>query len=124
MANATGTVATAASHADPLTSVPIVRTTLPATARPRWAIALSRLVPPNDVMTSAPKLPKVAKTVICSLPMTLRQIANSVGMTMVARTARSAAGNDQVTRHHGAAGCGGDWPAALALSALADWTAL
>ena len=37
MANATGTVTTAASQVVPLTSVPTIRATLPATARPRYA---------------------------------------------------------------------------------------
>ena len=48
----------AASHAEPLASVPIVMAALPASARPRCATALSRLEPPNVVTTIVAKPPR------------------------------------------------------------------
>ncbi len=71
---------------------------LPATASPRCAIALSRLVPPNDVMTSAPKLPKTANRASWRFPASTKVSANRPGMTMVARRARTAAWADQLIR--------------------------
>src|SRR6516225_4730009 len=88
IANVTGTVTSAASQVVPLTSVPMISTTLPATARQRCATNLSFLVPPN-----------VANSAICGSPMTLKVSANSDGTTMAARTARIAAGTDQVGFH-------------------------
>ena len=71
IANATGMVTIAASHAVAWTAVPMVSTTLPTTASPRCAMALSRLVPPNEARTSVAKLPKAANVAICRSPMTL-----------------------------------------------------
>src|SRR5215472_12003242 len=88
-----------ASHAEPLASVPIVMAALPASASPRCAVALSRLDPPNDVTMSVAKPPNTANKVICALPMTLNVSTNRHGMTIVARTARIAAGTDHETRH-------------------------
>ena len=51
MPNVTGTVTITASHAVPLTTVPMVSATLPTTACPRWAITLSRQDPPNDAIS-------------------------------------------------------------------------
>src|SRR5262249_16742493 len=98
MANVTGIVTTAASQVLPLTSVPVTSAMLPATARPRWAIALVLRSPPKEAKTSAPKLPKTARTAICGLPMTLKVTAKMPGTTMHARTARIAASVDQVGR--------------------------
>jgi hypothetical protein len=65
---------------------------------------LSRRVPPNEVSTSVPKPPNTANTAICSLCSTLKVSASKHGMTIVARSARTAAGTDHATRHHGAPG--------------------
>jgi len=99
MANATGIVTTAASHVVPLTSVPMIRARLPATASPRWAVSLSRRVPPKLAKISVANPPNVANSVICASPMTLNVSANSPGTTIVARMARSRAGVDQLIRH-------------------------
>ncbi len=98
MANATGIVTIAASHAVPLTAVPMTSATLPVTARPRCAMALSRPVPPNDAMTSVAKPPNTANRAICWSPMTLNVSANRPGTTIIARTARIAAGTDHTGR--------------------------
>ncbi len=95
IANVTGMVTTAASQVVPLTKVPMISARLPTTARPRWATALSRRVPPNEASSSEANPPNTANSVICGLPMTFRQIANSTGTTSVARTARIRAGTDQ-----------------------------
>src|ERR1700722_5830118 len=93
---------------------------VPAAARPRCAIALSRRLPPNVTVTSWAKLPNTANRAICASPMTLNVSAKISGMTIVARTARIAAGTDHDTRHHGLA-CGpGGRSGAPALWALAD----
>src|SRR3984885_601234 len=88
-------VTTAASQVLPLTTVPMISAKLPTTARPRWATALSRRLPPNETSSSEANPPNAANSVICGLPMTLRQITNTTGTTSVARTARIAAGTDQ-----------------------------
>ena len=98
MANATGMVTSAASQVLPLTRVPIISARLPVTARPRCAVSLSRRVPPKLAKISVANPPNVANRVICTSPMTLKVSANRPGTTMVARTARIAAGTDQVTR--------------------------
>jgi hypothetical protein len=95
---ATGIVTTAASQAVPLTAVPMVSTTLPVTASPRCAMALSRLVPPNDANTRVAKPPNTANGAICGSPMTLKVSANRDGITIVARSARIAAGTDHTGR--------------------------
>ncbi len=99
MAKATGIVTSAASQVIPLTRVPMISARLPATASPRWATSLSRRVPPKFAKSSVANPPKVANKVICGSPMTLNVSANRPGTTRVARTARMAAGTDQVTRH-------------------------
>src|SRR5215472_1634603 len=103
IANVTGTVTSAASQVVPLTSVPMISTTLPATARPACATSLSFLVPPKLAMTSVANPPNVANSAICGSPMTLKVSANSDGTTTVARTARIAAGTDQTGFHQGCA---------------------
>ena len=95
MAKVTGIVTRAASQAVLLTRVPMMRAALPVSARPRCAMALSRLVPPNETSTRVAKLPNTANRVICGSPMTLAVSANRLGITRVARTARIAAGTDQ-----------------------------
>ena len=104
MAKATGIVTSVASQAMPLTSVPMISAALPTTARPRCAMALSRLVPPNDARTSVAKLPNTANSVICGLPMTSKVSANRHGITIVARTARITAGTDHTGSQPGRAG--------------------
>jgi hypothetical protein len=71
-------------------------------------------------MTSVPKPPKVAKIVICELPMTVKEIAKSAGITIVARAALIAAGTDQVTFHQGDANTPGGRPESPVPGALAD----
>src|SRR5271154_429747 len=93
-ANVTGTVTIAASTVDELTSVPIVNSTVPASARARCASSLSRHVPANDASTSVAKLPNTANVAIWALPMTAWVSANSPVATTIARTARIAAGTD------------------------------
>ena len=94
IAKATGRVTSAASQSVPCTAVPMASTALPTRASPRCAIALSRLVPPNEARTSVAKLPKAANVAICRLPMTTKVSANRPGITIVARSARMAAGVD------------------------------
>src|SRR5215468_3696222 len=103
IANVTGTVTSAASQVVPLTSVPMISTRLPATARPACATSLSFLVPPKLAMTSVANPPNVANSAICGSLMTLRVSANNAGTTIAARTARIAAGTDQTGFHHGCA---------------------
>jgi hypothetical protein len=91
-------VTSAASQVIPLTAVPMTSRTLPATASPRCAMALSRLLPPNPARTRVAKPPKVANSAICGSPMTLNVSANREGMTSVARSARIAAGTDHTGR--------------------------
>ncbi len=107
-ANTTANVTTAASHAVPLTSVPMTRAALPAMARPRWAVSLSRRVPAKPTTTRVANPPNVANSAICGSPTTFDVMANRLGMTIVARTARMAAGTDQETFSHA-----GDHPAAV-----------
>ncbi len=83
----------------PLTSVPMIKARLPATARPRCAATLSFRLPPKLAKISVANPPNVANSVICASPMTLNASANSPGTTMVARMARSNAAFDQVIRH-------------------------
>ncbi len=71
IAKATGIVTSAASQTTPWTAVPMVSATLPTTASPRCAMALSRLVPPKEARTSVAKLPKAANVAICRSPITL-----------------------------------------------------
>ncbi len=103
IAKATGIVTSVASQAMPLTSVPMISAALPTTARPRCAMALSRLVPPNDARTSVAKLPNTANSVICGLPMTSKVSANRHGSTIVARAARMKAGTDHTGSQPGRA---------------------
>ena len=105
MTKVTGMVTRAASQAVPLTRVPMMSTALPVTASPRCAMALSRLVPPKETSTRVAKLPKTANRVICGSPTTSAVSANRLGITKVARTARIAAGTDQVGSHAGRARC-------------------
>ena len=60
-------------------------------------------MPPKLAKISVANPPNVANKVICVSPMTLYVSANRPGTTMVARTARIAAGTDQVTRRGGPA---------------------
>src|SRR5207245_4336776 len=53
-------------------------------------------VPENVASTSVAKLAKAANVAICRLPSTSSHSANTPGRTMVARTARSAAGRDHL----------------------------
>src|SRR5215472_1149974 len=101
IANATGTVMSAASQVVPLTRVPMISTRLPATARPACAMSLSLFVPLKDAMTSVANPPNVANKASCGLPTTLKVSANNEGTTTVARTARIAAGTDQTGFHQG-----------------------
>ena len=101
IANVTGTVTSAASQLVPLTSVPMISAMLPTTASCVCADSWLALVPPNPAMTRVAIAPKVANSATWGLPITLSQIANSAGTTMVARTARIAAGTDQVGFHRG-----------------------
>src|SRR6516225_9524687 len=103
IANVTGTVTSAASQVVPLTSVPMISTRLPATARPVCATSLSFLVPLKPAMTSVANPPNVANSAICGSPMPLKVSANNDGTTTVARTARRAAGTDQTGFHQGCA---------------------
>ena len=93
-ANVTGTVTIAASTTEELTAVPMLSSTLPATARAPCATSLSRRLPANDASTSVAKPPKAANKAICRLPITLSVNANNPGTTIVARAARIAAGVD------------------------------
>src|SRR6516165_6703436 len=79
IANVTGTVTSAASQA--------------------CATSLSLLVPLKPAMTSVANPPNVANSAICGSPMPLKVSANNDGTTTVARTARIAAGTDQVGFH-------------------------
>ncbi len=100
IANAVGTVTTAASQVVPLTSVPMISARLPATASPAWAMSLSRLLPPKLAKSSVANPPNVANSAICGSPTTLSVIAKSPGTTTVARAARIAAGTLQAGFHH------------------------
>src|ERR1700722_12914413 len=86
--NVTGSVTTAAIQAVLLTIVPMTSARLPTRASPTCPASLSLQVPPNAATTSVANPPKVANNVICGSPATFRQIANSAGMTSVARNAR------------------------------------
>jgi hypothetical protein len=92
----TGTVTTAASAVEPFMAVPMLSSTLPAIASAVWAISLSRRVPPKLARTSVANPPKAANVAICRLPITLSVNANKPGTTIVALTARIAAGVDQL----------------------------
>ncbi len=96
--NATSTVAMAATATWELTEVPMTISTLPATANPAWAIALSTRLPPNAANSNVAKLPKEANVAICALWKTSRLNANRDGITIVIRKARKAAVVDQVLR--------------------------
>lgn len=98
IANATGIVTSAASQVVPLTAVPMISARLPTTASSRWAMALSRRVPPNAAKIRVANPPNVANSAICASPMTLNVSANRPGTTTVARTARMAAGTDHAGR--------------------------
>ena len=63
-ANATGTVASAATAVDGLTTVPIAISSVPASASLVCAISLSRRVPANVVNTSVENPPNAAKVAI------------------------------------------------------------
>ena len=73
-------------------------TTQPASVSSPCARALSHRDPPNEANSSAPNAPKVANTVICSLPMTSKHKANSAGTITVARSDLIKAALDQLTR--------------------------
>src|SRR5580704_3072420 len=94
--NVTGSVTTAAIQAVLLTIVPMTSARLPTRASPTCPASLSFQVPPNAA--------KVANSVICGSPTTFRQIANSAGMTSVARNARSPACLVQSGFHQGRMG--------------------
>jgi len=66
--NATGIVTSTASHSIPLTTVPMTSAMLPATASPRCATILSRLLPPNEATTRLANPPNAANRAICRLP--------------------------------------------------------
>ncbi len=68
MPNVTGIVTRTASHSIPLTAVPMIRPMLPVSASPRCAMALSRLLPPNEATTRLAKPPNAANRAICRLP--------------------------------------------------------
>ena len=104
IANVTGSVTTAAIQAVLLTIVPMTSARLPTTASPRCPASLSFQVPPNEATTSVANPPKVANSVICGSPTTFRQIANSAGMTSVARNARIPACLVQSGFHQGRMG--------------------
>ena len=74
--------------------MPIVSSTLPASASPACAISLSRRPPPKPASTSVANQPNAANVAICEVADHLVVIANSLGITSVARTARIAAGTD------------------------------
>ena len=71
IANVTGMVTMAASQVVPLTRVPMISTRLPATASPRCAVSLSRLVPLKPAITRVANPPNVANSAICGSPTTL-----------------------------------------------------
>jgi len=68
MPNVTGIVTSTASQSIPLTAVPMISPTLPVSASPRCAMALSRLLPPNEATTRLAKPPNAAYRAICGLP--------------------------------------------------------
>jgi hypothetical protein len=68
MPNETGMVTSTASHWIPLTAVPMMMPTLPTSASPRCATALSRLLPPNEETTRLANPPNAANNAICRLP--------------------------------------------------------
>ena len=74
--------------------MPIVSSTLPASASPACATSLSRQPPPKATSSNVANEPNAANVAICALPITWLVIANSVGITSVVRTARIAAGTD------------------------------
>ncbi len=96
--NVTGIVTSTASQAIPLTAVPMISPRLPITARPRCAMSLSRLLPPNEAMTRVANPPNAANRAICRLPKPSKVSANRDGITRTARSVRSPAGTDQVGR--------------------------
>ena len=105
MANATGMVATAASQAFLLTTVPMISAALPTRASSRCTMALSRLVPERgqDQRGEAAEGGERGHLQVADDLIGQR---DSAGMTIVARSARIAAGTDHVTRQND----GADWP--------------
>ena len=99
--NVTGIVTSTASQAIPLTAVPMISPRLPITARPRCAMSLSRLLPPNEAMTRLANPPNAANRAICRLPKPSKVSANRDGITRTARSVRSPAGTDQVGHQAG-----------------------
>ena len=77
----------------------MVSSTLPATARPRCAISLSRRVPAKLTRTSVATEPKAVNSAIWRLPITWSEIANRPGITTAARAPWRAAVVDQVGTH-------------------------
>ncbi len=53
-------VTSVASATEPLTRVPIVSSTLPASASPAYARSRSSVLPPKELSSSTAKLPKAA----------------------------------------------------------------
>ena len=99
--NVTGIVTSTASQVIPLTAVPMISPRLPITARPRCAMSLSRLLPPNEAMTRLANPPNAANRAICRLPKPSKVSANRDGITRTARSVRSPAGTDQVGHQAG-----------------------
>ena len=101
MPNVTGMVTRTASQSIPLTAVPMIRPTLPVSASPRCATALSRLLPPNEATTRLAKPPNAANRASCRLPKPSKPSANREGTTSTARNVRIAAGTDQAGHQAG-----------------------
>jgi hypothetical protein len=62
-------VTSTASQVIVLTAVPMISAMLPVTASPRCAMALSRLLPPNEAMIRLANPPNAANSAICRFPM-------------------------------------------------------
>ena len=99
--NVTGIVTSTASQVIPLTAVPMISPRLPITARPRCAMSLSRLLPPNEAMTRLANPPNAANSAIWRLPKPSKVSANRDGITRTARSMRSPAGTDQTGHQAG-----------------------
>ena len=91
----TGKVTRDARRTEEDTRVPITTRAVPVSARPRWATALSRRVPPKLDMTRVANPPKDANVAIWRLPMSWSVMAKRPGTTRTARSARRDASVDQ-----------------------------
>ena len=111
MPNVTGIVTRTASQSSSLTAVPMIRPMLPVSASPRCAMALSRLLPPNEATTRFANPPNAANRAIWRSPKPTKVSANTEGITSTARTARMAAVTDQDGHHDGRAPVGPARPA-------------